>query len=83
MDIKDILSKCDHTLLRQDSTWEEIRRLCDEGVKYSVASVCIPPSYVKRAAEYLAGALPGELDDPAGAKAGCSQGDEALGVLQA
>ena len=59
MDIKDILSKCDHTLLRQDSTWEEIRRLCDEGVKYSVASVCIPPSYVKRAAEYLAGALPG------------------------
>ena len=58
MDIKDILSKCDHTLLRQDSTWEEIRRLCDEGVKSSVASVCIPPSYVKRAAEYLAGALP-------------------------
>jgi deoxyribose-phosphate aldolase len=58
MDIRKILSKCDHTLLRPDSTWAEIRRLCDEGVRYGVASVCIPPSFVRRAADYLAGRLP-------------------------
>lgn len=58
MDIKAILSRCDHTLLRQDSTWAEIRALCDQGVKYRVASVCIPPSFVARAAGYLNGALP-------------------------
>ena len=58
MDLRDMLSKCDHTLLRQDSTWDEIKKLCDEGVKYGVASVCIPPSFVKRASEYLRGRLP-------------------------
>lgn len=58
MDFRDMLSKCDHTLLRQDSTWDEIKKLCDEGVKYGVASVCIPPSFVKRACEYLCGRLP-------------------------
>ena len=57
MDIKDILSKCDHTLLRQDSTWAEIKQLCDQGEKYGVASVCIPASFVGRAAEYLDGKL--------------------------
>ena len=57
MDIKDILSRCDHTLLRQDSTWDEIRELCDQGVKYDVASVCIPPSFVERASEHLGGRL--------------------------
>ena len=58
MDIKEILSKCDHTLLAPTATWEEIRALCDDGVRYSCASVCIPASYVRQAAEYLAGRLP-------------------------
>ena len=58
MDVKDILAKCDHTLLAQTATWEEIRAVCDDGVKYGTASVCIPPCYVKQAAEYLAGRLP-------------------------
>ena len=53
MEIQDILSKCDHTLLLQQATWEEIQKICDEGIKYKTASVCIPPSYVKRAKEYV------------------------------
>ena len=53
MDTKLILSKCDHTLLLQTATWEEIRALCDDGMKYGTASVCIPPSFVKRAKEYV------------------------------
>lgn len=53
MDVKNILSKCDHTLLAQAATWSEIRQLCDDGVKYQTASVCIPPSYVKQAKEYV------------------------------
>ena len=55
MDIQEILSKCDHTLLSPTATWEEIRALCDDGVRYGCASVCIPPAYVQRAAEYAAG----------------------------
>lgn len=53
MDIKEILSTVDHTLLLQGSTWEEIKLICDDGMKYGVASVCIPPSFVKRASEYV------------------------------
>lgn len=53
MDIKEILSKCDHTLLLQGSTWEEIRAICDDGIKFGCASVCIPASFVKRAKEYV------------------------------
>ena len=53
MDIKNILSKCDHTLLAQTSTWEQIKKICDDGMKYATASVCIPPSFVKRAKEYV------------------------------
>ncbi len=53
MDIKDILAKCDHTLLGQSATWTEIKAICDDGIKYSTASVCIPPSYVARAKEYV------------------------------
>ena len=53
MDIKNILAKCDHTLLLQTSTWEEIKKICDDGMKYSTASVCIPPCYVKPAKEYV------------------------------
>ena len=58
MDVKDILSRCDHTLLAQGATWAEIRALCDDGVRYGCASVCIPASYVKQAAEYVDGKLP-------------------------
>ena len=58
MDVKEILSKCDHTLLIQTTTWEEIRAICDDGMKYGCASVCIPASYVAQAAEYVAGKLP-------------------------
>ena len=53
MDIKEILSKCDHTLLGQAATWEEIKAICDDGMKYQTASVCIPPSFVKRAKDYV------------------------------
>ena len=53
MDIKEILSKCDHTLLGQTATWEEIKAICDDGIKYATASVCIPPCFVKRAKEYV------------------------------
>ncbi len=58
MNIKEILSHADHTLLTQTATWAEIKELCDDGVRYGTSSVCIPPSYVRRAAEYLAGRLP-------------------------
>ena len=55
MDIRDILKRVDHTLLAVDATWEEIKAICDDGIKYGTASVCIPASYVKRAAEYVEG----------------------------
>ena len=57
MDIKEILSKVDHTLLSQATTWDEIKAICDDGIRYSVASVCIPASYVKAAKEYVGDAL--------------------------
>lgn len=53
MDIKEILKHVDHTLLLQGSTWEEIKQICDDAMKYETASVCIPPCYVKQAAEYM------------------------------
>lgn len=53
MDIKEILSKVDHTLLAQTSTWEQIKAICDDGMKYETASVCIPAYYVKQAKEYV------------------------------
>ena len=58
MELKEILSKCDHTLLAQTATWEEIRAICDDGMKYGCASVCIPASFVKQAAAYVEGKLP-------------------------
>jgi len=57
MELKNILNKCDHTLLAQTATWDEIKAICDDGMKYECASVCIPASYVKQAAEYVAGKL--------------------------
>ena len=53
MELKDILAKCDHTLLAQTATWEEIKAICDDGMKYSTASVCIPASFVKQAKDYV------------------------------
>jgi len=53
MNITEILARCDHTLLLQTATWEEIRAICDDGMKYKTASVCIPPCYVKEAKEYV------------------------------
>ena len=58
MEVKEILSKCDHTLLAQGATWKEIRAICDDGMKYHTASVCIPASYVKQAKEYVGDKLP-------------------------
>lgn len=57
-DIKEILAVCDHTLLLQTSTWEEIRGICDDALKYHTASVCIPPCYVRQAADYMQGRIP-------------------------
>lgn len=53
MDKKLIFNKVDHTLLTQTATWEEIKQICDDAITYKTASVCIPPSYVKRAKEYV------------------------------
>ena len=58
MELKDILAKCDHTLLTQTATWAEIKGVCDDGMKYHTASVCIPASYVKQAKEYVGDKLP-------------------------
>ncbi len=58
MDREQIFQAVDHTLLAPGATWEEIRRLCDDAVQYHTASVCIPPSYVSRAKEYLKGQMP-------------------------
>lgn len=57
MNIDKILSMVDHTLLNPAATWEEIRDICDDGIKYKTASVCIPPSYVRSAKEYVADKL--------------------------
>ena len=53
MNVEEILSRVDHTLLSQGATWEDIRGICDDGIRYSTASVCIPASYVKAAKEYV------------------------------
>ena len=53
MNIKEILNKVDHTLLSQSATWQEIKAICDDGIKYETASVCIPASFVKQAKEYV------------------------------
>lgn len=57
MNVNEVLKHVDHTLLRQTATWEEIRQICDDAVKYQTASVCIPPSYVKEASEYMKGEI--------------------------
>ena len=57
MELKDILAKCDHTLLRTDCTAREIRELCDQAIRYHCASVCIPPAHVSGAKKYVGGKL--------------------------
>ena len=57
MNKNEVMSKVDHTLLTQTATWEEIERICSQAMKYQTASVCIPPSYVKRSAQYLGGRI--------------------------
>lgn len=57
-EIKEILARCDHTLLAQTATLDQIKALCDDAVKFKTASVCIPPCYVRDAVEYLNGQLP-------------------------
>ena len=56
-ELQDILARVDHTLLAQGATWGEIKAICDDGVKYGCASVCIPASYVRQAAEYVDGKI--------------------------
>ena len=57
MDVKNILAHCDHTLHKQESTWAQIKEVCDDGLKYGCASVCIPASFVKQAADYVGNEL--------------------------
>ena len=57
MDIEKILAACDHTLLHQDATLDDIKALCDDAIKYKTASVCIPPCYVKDAKQYVGDSL--------------------------
>ena len=58
MELKDILKTVDHTLLSQTATWEEIKTICDDGIRYGCASVCIPAARVREAAEYVRGRIP-------------------------
>ena len=58
MELSQILSKCDHTLLAQSATWQDIKAICDDGMKYRTASVCIPASFVKQAKDYVGDRLP-------------------------
>ena len=58
MEIKEILKTVDHTLLKPEATWADIKNLCNEGVQYGVASVCVPASHVASAVTYLNGNLP-------------------------
>ena len=58
MNRNEVLKHVDHTLLTQTATWEEIKEILDDGIKYSTASACIPAAYVKQSAEYVEGKLP-------------------------
>ena len=84
MELKEILNKCDHTLLRPDATWEEVRQLCDDGMAFGVASVCISPCHVAKAAAYLGDQLPitTVIGFPSGASSTtvkCFEAAEAIG----
>ena len=84
MELREILGKCDHTLLRPDATWEQVRQLCDEGLAYGVASVCISPCHVAAASAYLGGRLPvctvvGFPSGASGTAVKCFEAAEAIG----
>ena len=84
MELKEILGKCDHTLLRPDATWEQVRQLCEEGLEYGVASVCISPCHVAAASAYLGGRLPvctvvGFPGGASGTAVKCFEAAEAIG----
>lgn len=84
MELKEILGKCDHTLLRPDATWEQVRRLCEEGLANGVASVCISPCHVAAASAYLGGRLPvctvvGFPSGASGTAVKCFEAAEAIG----
>ena len=81
--LQEILSRVDHTLLKQGASWEQIRALCDEGMEYHTASVCIPPCYVRQASEYLHGRLPvctviGFPNGNATARVKCLEAEDAI-----
>ncbi len=57
MELNKILSHVDHTLLKQEATWEQIKAICDDGIRFNTASICIPPSYVKECADYCDGRI--------------------------
>ena len=57
MNKQDIMHHVDHTILTTTATWEQVKKICDEGMKYQTASVCIPPRYVKKAAQYVGNKL--------------------------
>lgn len=57
MELKDILARCDHTLLAPTATWADIKAICDDGIRYKTASVCIPAAFVKQAKDYVGGTL--------------------------
>ena len=76
MELKEILAKCDHTLLGQTATWEEIKAICDDGMKYSTASVCIPASYVKQAKEKGIAVCYQTVDGVAGSERLCFLGTD-------
>ena len=58
MELSEILAKCDHTLLAQTATWEDIKGICDDGIRFGTASVCIPASFVRQAKDYVGDKLP-------------------------
>ena len=83
MELIDILSKVDHTYLKQNATWKDIKNICDEGLAFSTASVCIPPSFVKEAKEYVGNELKictvtGFPNGYATAKSKCFESNEAV-----
>lgn len=81
MDVREILKHVDHTLLAQGATWEEIRQICDDGMKYGCASVCIPETYVARAARYIdTQSKPGEAQLPVCTVIGFPNGYSTTGI---
>lgn len=58
IDYQDLLSKCDHTILKPETTWNDVQKVCDDAILFQCASICIPPCFVKKAVEYVDGQIP-------------------------